>query len=825
MSLFKAREWWTASTGSDEEFSPSAFCVADLDNQGGNKVATGSLSGLLRIYQPRQRDYRAEDLLLEQRLDAPVIQLATGLLLPGGTRLALAVLHPRKLVVYEVHAGKQLGAYHSLAKVQEHALDRNTFNMAIGRFGSASQARAVDSIAVQSIDGTVSVFEGDALAFSRLLANSLIPGPWVHSPRADCFFTANSALEVCCYKLSSLTLAQASSESGSGAGAQRKVNADWSTVVGEHVVDIKLGRFTSNPPTSESELIVLGAQTLFVLKEAGAIRYQRRLDMQPSCLCVYSAGEGADTSTGGSDNVLIASATGALLVLREGVSLWSARCDQPPIALSVGTFADVKGMLVSLTERGVTSVLYLGTDPPTTAVGGSHEKDLDYDEMDDEHRRLLGRIREATGGNRAEPTDYLTLRAQVPKTVDPVAERGLGDDDRSSAGPSVTVRVSVAYSGKGPLESVQLLAQCEPPFFCLRESVELSAVQGGSGTPLSVPLVFRCAKDMLPASCKALVVATYTTADGAPRTARAEFDLPLAMVCKVIAPVKNGTYKVTLDTDQPPAQIGELFGDLLALAPGAEAGKAGASVLSLQLASGHDVTVLLSKNAGRYRIQSGSFEPMWQVAHELQQRLRKALPGVNVSFNEPLPLQEYFELIDVHFAARQELAETQAALEQRAQQFRVVQKRLLVRFKDKNPAPLANLDLLLGGTYEQLMELGSKGEAAKKALALATTSLACGTQLINQLIALRFELDEDNAAELRSHLSPQVHDFSEQGWEERTDAALALALRTSLGKAAAKDAAGASLALPPLAMPIDVSKLKKHITVVCDRLSKGGRFK
>ena len=47
-------------------------------------------------------------------------------------------------------------------------------------------------------------------------------------------------------------------------------------------------------------------------------------------------------------------------------------------------------------------------------------------------------------------------------------------------------------------------------------------------------------------------------------------------------------------------------------------------------------------------------------------------------------------------------------LAQRAQQFRTIQRRLLTRFKDKTPAPLANLDTLLDGTYRQVTKLKKK---------------------------------------------------------------------------------------------------------------------
>jgi len=289
--------------------------------------------------------------------------------------------------------------------------------------------------------------------------------------------------------------------------------------------------------------------------------------------------------------------------------------------------------------------------------------------------------------------------------------------------------------------------------------------------------------------------------------------------------VKNADFKLTLDTDQPPTSLPALFDDVLnAPSGGADmASKAAPNVLSFQYLSGPDVTILLSKNAGRYRLQSGSFEALWLLASELRRRLISALPGVEVSFNEPLPLQEYFDLIDTHFAHRLALVAQHKDLEARAQQFRVVQKRLLVRFKDRNPSPLSNLDLLLSGTFDQLMALAAQAEETQAELARASANLSCGTQLINLLITLRFELDAANAEALSAYLSPRVEDSLDQGWEERTDSALTHLLRFTLGKSSKDNAA--SMALPPMAMPQDVTKLKKHITVMCDRLSKGGRFK
>ena len=73
---------------------------------------------------------------------------------------------------------------------------------------------------------------------------------------------------------------------------------------------------------------------------------------------------------------------------------------------------------------------------------------------------------------------------------------------------------------------------------------------------------------------------------------------------------------------------------------------------------------------------------------------------------EAVPLEELCASIEKHCQARQAVAASQAALSDRAQQQRAVQKRLLMRFKDRQPGSLAHLELLLAQTLDQLIDLG-----------------------------------------------------------------------------------------------------------------------
>lgn len=63
-----------------------------------------------------------------------------------------------------------------------------------------------------------------------------------------------------------------------------------------------------------------------------------------------------------------------------------------------------------------------------------------------------------------------------------------------------------------------------------------------------------------------------------------------------------------------------------------------------------------------------------------------------------------------------------------------------------------------------------------------------------------------------------------QGWEESVDAAMTHLLRTSLAKVAKESAPSSGGQTPQLSMPPNTEKLKKHISIVCDRLNKGARL-
>lgn len=389
MSLFGGREWWGVTPGANEEFGGGSMAIGNFDNaaDGAMKLATGSFAGLLRMYFPREAGFRVEDVMLEQVLDAPILQLAAGKFLSDSSRVTMAVLHPRMLAVYTISAvasqpnGKD-ASYYKVTMSYEHPLDRPACNFVHGPFGGTY---GHELICVQSMDGQLTVIEQDRILYERKLGRFLLPGPLTYCTKGDFFLTYASRMEVECYKYAT-NVAGGAAAGAEGSGVARKLAPDWTLIVGEEVVSIQVGRFSRALAQSAVDILVVAAHTLVALKENGTIRMQKRIDYSPLCATSYPSGSSEPGAP--EENVLIGTQGGVILVYRDMELLWSARLAHPAIALSVGDFGSVAGLIANLGHNGALALSYLGTDPPTSTIA-TETKELNYEAMDEEHRRLL----------------------------------------------------------------------------------------------------------------------------------------------------------------------------------------------------------------------------------------------------------------------------------------------------------------------------------------------------------------------------------------------------------------------------------------------------
>ena len=430
MSVFQLQEWWSVQCcEEEEEFDTGCLCIGNLDNADppSNKIAVGSLAGKLRIYSPSSPSYKVDDLIIEFTSGQPILQLLSGQFIPASSGLGIAVLHPRKLVIYELIAKfnsneKTKAQYHSLEKIYEHDLGLGgkhftAYNMTSGYFGGV-QGR--EMIMVQSLDGKLQIFEQSANAFTRQQVDCILPGPVAYLNKIDAFVTTNYSCHAECYRYNVLANAQADvgrdTLTGSfGLVALRSAVVEWNINLGEPCRQIVPGIFSKSVAQAKGtrvggEILLLCDHSLFLVKDSGGILQQRRLEVDPSCICAYTSPQ--------SSNFLLANQDCTIQVYSNFNLVWATKVDSVPVQMVVADFGNQNGLIVTINDTGKLSLGYLGTKLPNNNVM-THTREMDYDKMDEEHRRLLQIIRESQSEpSSKKSSDILVIKSQVTKSFD-----------------------------------------------------------------------------------------------------------------------------------------------------------------------------------------------------------------------------------------------------------------------------------------------------------------------------------------------------------------------------------------------------------------------
>lgn len=81
--------------------------------------------------------------------------------------------------------------------------------------------------------------------------------------------------------------------------------------------------------------------------------------------------------------------------------------------------------------------------------------------------------------------------------------------------------------------------------------------------------------------------------------------------------------------------------------------------------------------------------------------LDRAIERIQFS-RSSLPIREYFELINLHLALRQGIATRKKQLEEHCERLRVIEKRILLKLKDRNNSNLSNLESLLNVQHQKV---------------------------------------------------------------------------------------------------------------------------
>lgn len=201
-------------------------------------------------------------------------------------------------------------------------------------------------------------------------------------------------------------------EESAGGHSGKGVQVDWSLNVGDHGISIMVARFSSSLAACQSDIVLVGEKTLFTIKPQGSIRLQKRLDFSPSCATCFRSNSSDGGGGGERDNLIIETHQKSLMILRDTELIWAARTQDVPVAIRVASFGlvrvqlrfsfrlsffhrNIRGLIVVMFANGTVQICYLGTDPTASSKSFGDSKELNYADMEAEHKVLLRQIRKA----------------------------------------------------------------------------------------------------------------------------------------------------------------------------------------------------------------------------------------------------------------------------------------------------------------------------------------------------------------------------------------------------------------------------------------------
>uniref|UniRef100_H2XR31 Protein PTHB1-like n=1 Tax=Ciona intestinalis TaxID=7719 RepID=H2XR31_CIOIN len=390
MSLFQTHELWRSKNTSDEECGFGCLSVANIDNStdGSDKVIVGSYHGVVHIYSPTPDLNHAHDVLLEVDLNLPILQIEAGRFISVSSDLHLAVLHPRILAIYKISVSEGAvdhGHQYSMSKLFQHPLERTAMNMATGCFGGAHDR---DYICVQSIDGSLSLFESESFIFTRFLPGFLLPGPLVFNPRTDSFVTISSAnfLESYSYQVLAVATDVDKKDEKQRVSTGKKILVDWSFNLGENGVDLQVVQINDK----SNVIMVLGERSIFCMDEGGGLKFMLKLDYNVACFHAYSCNGAVVT--------LVCTHSQQLLVYDVTKLRWAARLGEVPVQILRGNFNNTPGILVTLSDTCSARCTYLGTSPSMFMVPRSKDREVDADDLQLQISKLVPITHDITQG-------------------------------------------------------------------------------------------------------------------------------------------------------------------------------------------------------------------------------------------------------------------------------------------------------------------------------------------------------------------------------------------------------------------------------------------
>ena len=619
----------------------------------------------------------------------------------------------------------------------------------------------------------------------------------------------------------------------------KSFHKNWSLNLCDHAIKMICCRFTQTISPTDHDIVILCQRGIFAISTNGVIKWQTKLEYNPSTMVAYRARQ---TDVGWMDNLIVGNFQNNISIYSQCQLVWSARLQFNPIDICIGTFNNCQGMQILLSDEGHLMIGYLGTDPSGYKPIHVENREPDWEQIENDMKQSKEEIRALEDNEIPDPVDYLVLDLKHAQDDDEKADKIEWIDDGGflneqygnelvcdSMGrlKAFKIILIIKYQGRSQygLSNIQVTIDCDETFISNQQEEGVKDIEDMNSlkTEKQLELIFYAKKSRIPHTRDVNIYVTYENEDEKLQSNAVSVELPLNLLLYTSTPIKNTKYIFTLEVNgmNPPLPT-DLFNDLIERQNENDILRTPQALTMITYCNNYDVTLLLSRKGGRIRIQSGELTAIWMVIDELISRLYEIAvkkDAILIRLRDELPLNIYLESIISRYSILCEMRNYEKNLEKLSNQFRVIEKRLLTRYRNKNPTPLNEMDVLMKQTYENIINDTNKLEILNCKYIKISDKLCNLTHLMWLLMKLKYKLDDLNFKLLKAFL-PICNDEIEEGWEEQIEASMVYVLRTCLAKSK-KDR---KISQHKIGKIKDINKVVRHIKIVCDRLDKGQRF-
>ena len=763
MSIFESKEFWSTSVTKDkeEEFDRNSISTGILDQSQKTCISVGSFSGNLRIYSPSFGDNTSNTLKFSKKFEEPILQTEIGNFTRANNNIdQLAILLIHKLLVIKFKDFKP--GTESLEF--EHKLKRNGHNLTKARVGDKNY----DIIFVQSIDGAISIYEGENFINIVVLSEVYFPGQIGYLNQKDSLIISNTAYEIECYSFNSL----ATLKNDISSQTIKQLNHNWKVNIGELSTQIQV---VFNKINRREEIVVLSETLLNLIDSNGNLLYQKKLDFEPMCFYAYNITDENYTKNQIFDLMCLISSTYHHIMIYKGFQLaWVAKVFDTPIYISLNNFENIQSLIITLNDMGNLNVLYLGMEKVKN-MKLIKTKDMDPKKMIKEREKLSQIIDNYEKGifiNDKE--NALKINALVHKDI--FYNKGRDDNKifyKDNYGKIIESMVQLEFEyGSQEANDIHVNIICPYNIICDEPIFVIPSLGANSNNKIKKTFTFRVVENYYPTFINIDVYTSYYAVekyDKIMKSSSISFELPLGLFIKVDTESKNNLkYSITLETNKPSVKINDIFNDLDQSFPDYDIIKTKTHSALFIYPNKKEVSVNLTKTNGAYNIESDNFECILFITEQIVNRLKEKYKDINYWINDKFKVKDYFYKVKEHYELIQRKKKLMENLEKYTSLYTNLQKNLLNKYQKKTPPKLSNIDFFLKNVYKDIANQSELVQKVNNDIKLIYRDIYIWTESIIYLTKLRAQLSDEEYQIFKGTFPLDNINNNENTWEDVT---------------------------------------------------------